>query len=908
MTLSGAQVRDKFISYFRDKRGHLHKPSSSLIPDNPTLLLTSAGMVQFVPIFLGNAAPTNPPRVVTVQKCARAGGKDSDIENIGRTSRHHSFFEMLGNFSFGDYFKKEVIPWAWEYVTKDLGLEPERLTVTIFMGDDEVPADEEAFEIWNKTVGVPKERIIRLSKKDNFWGPPGPTGPCGPCSEIYYDRGPEYGCNDDQEKCGIGKCECDRYMEFWNLVFMELFKDEAGKFTPLANKNVDTGSGLERVTLILQKKNNTFETDLFFPILEEVSKIAGVKYTGGIVKNLPSTPSEKTDSYLKIIADHARAITFLIADGVRTSNIGRGYVLRFITRRAARFGRLLGIDKPFLHKLVAVVVGIYGEAYPELKSAEALITQAIKEEEERFAKTIDRGMAFLEDLLKEAGNIIDGAKAFNLYSTYGFPIELTNEIAIEHEKSVDMDAYRKAKEEHAGVSAADQFNVVITGDEAIGGILREHGTTEFTGYEHLSGEGTVLAVLKNGKAIDEAQEGDEVDLILNTTPFYAESGGQLGDGGMFENDECRVLVIDTKKHEGLHVHRVRVQAGALHPKDKLRATVDSEKRLHTVLHHSSAHLFHAAVRERLGKNVVQAGSQVGPAAMRFDFSFERQPSKEELSDIERIMNTWIQENATVKTTEMGLDEAKKTGAIAMFGEKYGDRVRVVEMGDFSLEFCGGTHIASTGSIGVIKLISEGSISSGVRRVEALSGAKAWNYISEQMGYLEELSGKLKAKPSDLAAQIDRLQSEIKSKEKLNEQLQERLALAKEADLLANVETLGNVRFIAAKVDDVSADGLKTLASAIRDKGDNFVVLLGSVMAPDKVSLVCAVSNPLTITKTKQGFHAGNIINEIAQVCGGKGGGRPDLAQAGGKEPDKLNDALSVGRKRASETASQMAAH
>ncbi|MBX9671277.1 MAG: alanine--tRNA ligase [Candidatus Obscuribacterales bacterium] len=596
MTLSGAQVRDKFISYFRDKRGHLHKPSSSLIPDNPTLLLTSAGMVQFVPIFLGNAAPTNPPRVVTVQKCARAGGKDSDIENIGRTSRHHSFFEMLGNFSFGDYFKKEVIPWAWEYVTKDLGLEPERLTVTIFMGDDEVPADEEAFEIWNKTVGVPKERIIRLSKKDNFWGPPGPTGPCGPCSEIYYDRGPEYGCNDDPEKCGIGKCECDRYMEFWNLVFMELFKDDAGKFTPLANKNVDTGSGLERVTLILQKKNNTFETDLFFPILEEVSKIAGVEYTGGIVKNLPSTPSEKTDSYLKIIADHARAITFLIADGVRTSNIGRGYVLRFITRRAARFGRLLGIDKPFLHKLVAVVVGIYGEAYPELKSAEALITQAIREEEERFAKTIDRGMAFLEDLLKEAGNIIDGAKAFNLYSTYGFPIELTNEIAIEHEKSVDMDAYRKAKEEHAGVSAADQFNVVITGDEAIGGILREHGTTEFTGYDHLSGEGTVLAVLKNGKAIDEAQEGDEVDLILNTTPFYAESGGQLGDGGMFENDECRVLVIDTKKHEGLHVHRVRVQAGALHPKDKLKATVDSEKRLHTVLHHSSAHLFHAAVR------------------------------------------------------------------------------------------------------------------------------------------------------------------------------------------------------------------------------------------------------------------------------------------------------------------------
>jgi len=896
MTLSGAQIRDKFISYFRDKRGHLHKPSSSLIPDNPTLLLTSAGMVQFVPIFLGNAPPTTPPRAVTVQKCARAGGKDSDIENIGRTSRHHSFFEMLGNFSFGDYFKKEIIPWAWEYVTKDLGLDPERLHVTIFMGDDEVPADEEAFDIWHKTVGVPKERIYRLSRKDNFWGPPGPTGPCGPCSEIYFDRGPEYGCSDDPEKCGISKCECDRYMEFWNLVFMELFKDENAKFTPLAAKNVDTGSGLERVALILQKKNNTFETDLFFPILEAVSKIAGVKYTGGIVTGLPTTPDEKTDSYLKIIADHSRAISFLIADGVRTSNIGRGYVLRFITRRAARFGRLLGIEKPFLHTLVPIIVSIYGDAYPELKKNENLIAQAIKDEEERFGKTIDRGMKFLEELLAEGGSTIDGGKAFNLYATYGFPFELTKEIAEEHGKSVDVAGYEEAKEKHSGASAGDQFNVIITGDEAIGKILKEHGATDFTGYKDMSGEGTILAILRNGSVVEEAEEGAEVDVILNTTPFYAESGGQVGDAGTFENDDCKVQVLDTKKHEGLHVHRVRVQAGAIHPGDKLRASVDSEKRTSTILHHSTAHIFHSAVRERLGKHVAQAGSQVGPQAMRFDFSFERQPTKEELADIERMMNIWVQENAEVKTVEMSLEEAKQTGAIAMFGEKYGDVVRVVRMGDFSLEFCGGTHVSNTGSIGLVKIISEGSISSGVRRIEALSGPRAWNYISEQMGYLGEVSDKLKARPADLAAQIDRLQSEIKAKDKLNEQLQERLALAKVSDLMSGMENLGHVRFVTGKVDDVSSDGLKTVATSIRDKGDDMVVLLGSIQAADKVSLVCAVSQALT----KKGFHAGNIINEVAQICGGKGGGRPDVAQAGGKESDKLEEALRVGRKRVSE--------
>lgn len=898
MPLSGAQIRDKFISFFRDKHGHLHKASSSLIPDNPTLLLTSAGMVQFVPIFLGQAPATDPPRVVTVQKCARAGGKDSDIENIGRTSRHHSFFEMLGNFSFGDYFKKEVIPWAWDFVTKDLGLEPDKLHVTIFRGDDDVPADEEAFEIWNKTVGVPTERIYRMSKKDNFWGPPGPTGPCGPCSEIYYDRGPQYGCSDDPAKCGIGVCECDRYMEFWNLVFMELFKDEEGKFTPLAKKNVDTGSGLDRVAMILQKKNNTFETDLLFPLLEEVAKKAGKQYTGGITVGLPTTPSEKTDSYLKIIADHVRAVSFLIADGVRMSNLGRGYVLRFITRRASRFGRLLGLNEPFIYQLVPQIVTIYGGAYPELKSSQAAIEKTIKDEEEKFGKTIDRGMTILEQLLKENDAIIDGAKAFDLYSTYGFPIELTVEIADEQGKKVDMDGFKTAREKHEAASAGDKFNVIMTagGEDPFAKVTQAHGSTQFTGYNATEGEGTILAIVKGGAAVEVARENDEVDLILDKTPFYAESGGQLGDAGFLETDEARVQVVDTKKHEGLIVHRTRVLSGEIRPNDVLRAQVDLQRRHATVLHHSSAHIFHAAVRERLGKDVVQAGSQVGPNTMRFDFTFERQPTKEEIADIERMMNTWVQENAKVKTEEMPIDDAKKTGAIMMFGEKYGDVVRVVSMGDFSIEFCGGTHINSTGDVGLIKIISEGSVASGTRRVEALSGKKAWNYIAEQIGHLDEAAGKLKAKPSDLVAQIERLQDQLKAKDKQNEALQEKLALANVSTLLDSAETIGDARVVVGKVDGVSPDGLRALSMNIRDRGENFVALLVSQQSAENVSVVCAVGQGLV-----KDLKAGTVVGGVTGVLGGKGGGKPDFAQGGGKDPSKIDEALKHGKQLIAES-------
>lgn len=887
--LSGNEIRDKFVAYFEKKRGHLHLPSSSLIPDNPTLLLTSAGMVQFVPIFLGQAKPTDPPRVVTVQKCARAGGKDSDIENIGRTSRHHSFFEMLGNFSFGDYFKKEIIPWAWEFVTKDLGLEPDKLYVTVFQGDEQNPPDDEAYEIWNKVVGVPQERIYRMSRKDNFWGPPGPTGPCGPCSEIYYDRGPDYGSETFDDYCYKG-ADGDRYMEFWNLVFMELYKDENGKFSPLENKNVDTGSGLERVALILQGKNNTFETDLFFPILEKVSKIAGVPYTGGI-HNGPWNETQQTrqDSYLKIIADHARAVTFLVSDGVRTSNVGRGYVLRFIIRRAARFGRLLGITEPFIHTLVDEVVKMYGGFYKDLVSQRDSTVRVIKEEEERFAKTIERGMSLLSELLEKKGDIVAGEDVFNLYATFGFPIELTAEIAQEKGKSVDMPGFEKAKKEHEQISGAgNKFNVILTGEEALGSVLKEHGVTIFNGYSSLKENATILAILtKDGQLKSEITEGEEADILLDHTPFYGESGGQLGDTGWLKNENGMLQVLGTKKHEGLHIHRVRSMSGTIAQGEKVDANVDEQRRKETVLHHSSAHVFHAAVRQIFGKEVTQAGSQVGPATMRFDFSLSKQPSKSELAQVEALMNEWVRTASQVKTTEMSIDEAKQTGAIAMFGEKYGDRVRVVQMGDFSLEFCGGTHVANTAEIGQIKIISEGSVAQGVRRVEALSGEKAWNYISDQLRNLSEATDKLKIKPSELGAQIDRLQDSLRVKEKQLAALEEKLAVARIPELMAKASKKGDTTIVAQAVADITPQALKTLAENLKNRPENVAVLLLSNQADGGVSLVTAFTPDLV----KRGFNAGKIASEVAQILGGKGGGRPDMAQAGGKEPTKCGEAL-----------------
>lgn len=872
MSLSGTEIRQKFISYFRDKHQHLYLPSASLIPDNPTLLLTSAGMVPFVPYFLGQAPPPQ-TRIVTCQKAARAGGKDSDIENIGRTARHHSFFEMLGNFSFGDYFKKEVIPWAFEFSTKELGLDAEKISVTIFEGDQSVSADEEAFGIWRDRVGIPEKRILRLSRADNFWGPPGPTGPCGPCSELYYDRSADI-------KGPIS--EDDRILEFWNLVFMELFKDEAASYTPLTAKNVDTGAGLDRIAMILQKKNNTFETDLLFPILEEVSRMSGVKYGA----------SAESDVFLKIVTDHARAVSFLVTDGVRTSNIGRGYVLRFIIRRAARFGRLLGLTKPFIYKLVAKIVEIYGSAYPELVREAERTEEAIRKEEDRFALTLDRGMGYLNEILERPEEQVPGSEAFNLYATYGFPLELTTEIAREKGKVIDMEGYAQARKDHEEVSSVNKFNVIITGEEALGDLLKKHGGTRFSGYSQLEDESTVLAIVENGKLRDHAEEGDNLDLILDSTPFYAESGGQVGDHGVISNTDSQLEVLDTRKHEGLHLHRVRLVSGVVEPGQKVKASVDKSRREAIVLHHSTAHLFHSASRQLLGKQVQQAGSQVSPDVMRFDFSFERQLKPAEISAIEELMNEWVRLNYPVITREMPLAEAKSSGAIAMFGEKYGDLVRVVSMGDISMEFCGGTHVTNTGQIGLVKIVSEGSIASGVRRIEALSGAKALDHVSEHMNILLSAAGRLRIKPGDLLSQIERMQEQIKAKGETIQELEEKLALAQAPSLLEKAQQLAKARLVTAQLKEVSADALRSLADHLRKQGNDIVAVLGCVQGPDKVSLVAGVSDALT----KNGINAGKLVKEAAMVCGGGGGGKPELAQAGGKDPTRLDAALLSVRK------------
>jgi alanyl-tRNA synthetase len=678
---------------------------------------------------------------------------------------------------------------------------------------------------------------------------------------------------------------------------MEFFKDEKGQFTPLARKNVDTGSGLERVALILQKKNNSYESDLFFPILEMVAKLCGVTYTGGIPTPAQlNEPDYKKDTYLKIISDHSRAITFLIADGVRNSNIGRGYVLRFITRRAARFGRLLGMTEPFLYKIVPTIVELYGKVYPEIVQSQETIASVIKDEEERFSKTIDRGMSFLNQLLDKPGDTISGAEAFNLYATYGFPIELTGEIAAERSKVVDMESFQSARKEHEEKSSVGKFNVNIAGGNAYGQVLKEHGPTKFTGYKSFDGSAEVVALIKDGKMVERIEEGDEVEVILSTTPFYAESGGQVGDAGFLSGNEGTLAVLDTKKHEGLFVHKVRGLSGVIEPGQKIQAAVDKERRTQTMLHHSSAHVFHAAVREMFGKNVVQAGSEVSPKSMRFDFTLDRQPTQQELTKLEANMNEWVRLNLAVETKEMPIDEAKRTGAVAMFGEKYGDIVRVVSMGGFSLEFCGGTHVANTGEIGPIKIISEGSIASGVRRVEALSGTKAWEHIASSMNALSDASSLLKVKPFELASQIERMQDQLKQKEKMLQAREDEIAMLRASTLTP--EQLDGVEFIGGQLEGASAEALKSTADRLRGLNQNTIAVLASALAPDKVSVAVGISDALV----KRGFNAGNLAKEFAAICGGGGGGKPQLAQAGGRDPAKIEEALARVKQVISATA------
>ena len=858
--LTGNQIRQLYLDYFKNKHQHTIVESSSLVPDNPTVLLTTAGMLQFLPIFLGIVkSPYDPARATSCQKCARAGGKDSDIENVGRTPRHHTFFEMLGNFSFGDYYKKEIIPWAWEFVTEVLKLDKDRLWITIFETDDE------AYEIW-RSVGVPAERIKRKGKKDNFWGPPGASGSCGPCSEIHYDLGEQYKC-DDPRGCGIDTCECDRWVEIWNLVFTELYQDEEGNQSPLDSKNVDTGMGLERITMVCQNVASTFETDLLKPILDKVSEMSGVPYK----------KSEKTDISLRIITDHARCVTFLISDGVIPGNEGRSYVLRMILRRALRHGKILGMDLPFLYKLVDVVVDNYGQAYPDLVKNKAKIIDVIKKEEERFAKTLDRGYKMLDEFIS-AKKDIDGESAFRLYDTFGFPLELTKEIASENGLKVDEDGYKKAMQEQKDRAKAATAKISVTGDMKYAKLEDEVGSTDFVGYEQNECDAKILATI----------EGDGyVDIVLDKTPFYAECGGQVGDCGFIESENLKAEVLTTFKVNKLFVHRSNVINGEIIIGDKVKASIDLPRREEIRLHHSSAHLLQAALIKVLGDEVHQAGSQVEPDRMRFDFSFSRAMTPEEIFKVEDIMNDWVSKGLEIHTDVMDIEQAKLTGATALFGEKYDDIVRVVSIGKgaecISKEFCAGTHARNTRDLRLVKIVSEGAISAGTRRIELVVSRAAFEFMNAKVKEMDKLSLMFKTHYNETVERVEKLLEENRELNKRIEKLEEENTRAKFATFLSRAEYIdGGKLFISKMEDNVKPLGAKIGVEFLASKlGESVIVLANSQ------TVIARVSDSFV----QKGINAGKIVGEIARATGANGGGRPNFAQGGVKDASKLNEIL-----------------
>ncbi len=874
--LKGNEIRQLYLDYFKNKHQHTIVESSSLVPDNPTVLLTTAGMLQFLPIFLGiTKSPYDPARAASCQKCARAGGKDSDIENVGRTPRHHTFFEMLGNFSFGDYYKKEIIPWAWEFVTEVLKLDKDRLWITIFETDDE------AYDIW-RSIGVPAERIKRKGKKDNFWGPPGASGSCGPCSEIHYDLGEQYKCSDD---CGIDTCECDRWVEIWNLVFTELYQDEEGNQSPLEHKNVDTGMGLERITMVCQGVASTFETDLLKPILDKVSEMSGVPYK----------KSEKTDISLRIITDHARCVSFLISDGVIPGNEGRSYVLRMILRRALRHGKILGMELPFLYKLVDVVVDNYGEAYPDLVKNKSKIIDVIKKEEERFAKTLDRGYKMLEEFISEKKDI-DGESAFKLYDTYGFPFELTKEIAEENGLGIDENGFKKAMQEQKDRAKAAAEKISVTGDMKYAKVENEVGSTEFVGYLVDCAQAKILAAIEG--------EG-YTDIVLDRTPFYAECGGQVGDSGYIVNENLKAEVLTTFKVNHLFVHRCQVVNGEIKVGDYAFAQIDSARRAQIRVHHTSAHLLQAALIKVLGDEVKQAGSQVEENRMRFDFTFSRAMTPQEVKKTEDIMNKWIGEKLPVNTDVMGIEEAKLTGATALFGEKYEDVVRVVSIGGkakcncgsdcscdhesgeekevISKEFCAGTHASNTADLRLVKIVSEGAIAAGTRRIEAVVADAALGYLNAKSAEIDKLASRFKVHFDEVEPRIEKILEENKELQKELEETKAEMAKSKFATFVSKAQDIEGGKLFITKIENLDADAVKAGIEMLSNKlGESIIVLANERMVIVKV----------TDGFVKKGINAGKIVGEIARATGANGGGRPNFAQGGVKDASKLEEVLS----------------
>lgn len=842
-----SEIREAFLAYF-ERQQHSRVESSSLVPhDDPTLLFTNAGMNQFKDVFLG-ADKRDYSRATSSQRCVRAGGKHNDLENVGYTARHHTFFEMLGNFSFGDYFKREAIRFAWDFLTKDLGLPEERLWVTVHVSDDE------AADIWFNEIGVSKERFSRLDE-DNFWQM-GDTGPCGPCSEIFYDHGEDVPGGPP----GSENDDLDRYVEIWNLVFMQYNQSADGSREPLPAPSVDTGMGLERIAAVMQGVHSNYEIDLFKAILAAAAKLLGVD-------------SLKENS-LQVIADHIRSCSFLICDGVLPSNEGRGYVLRRIIRRAVRHGNKLGATGPFFHKLVATLVEEMGEAYPELREGQARIEQALLAEEEQFARTLDNGMAILEESLAGLdGSVIPGEVVFRLYDTYGFPVDLTNDIARERELTLDMDGYDAAMEQQrrrsqdAGSFAID-YNAVLKLD----------GHTEFTGYEGTEGNGTVTAILKGGEMTEAINAGEEGIVLLDRTPFYGESGGQVGDCGYLASDDARFEVRDTTKGSDQHLHHGVVLSGSIKVGDSLDATVDASVRQATALNHSATHLLHAALREVLGDHVQQKGSLVDSQRLRFDFSHPQAVRAEEIKAIEDMVNEQIRANSEVTTRLMSMDAAMDAGAMALFGEKYGEEVRVLNMGgDFSVELCGGTHVDRTGDIGLMRITSESGISAGVRRVEAVTGAQAIAAFDAAEAKLAQIGELVKGDTSNVVDKVGALRAANRELEKEIKQLKQKLASSAGGDLASQAVDVNGAKVLAASLDGADPKSLRDTVDQLKNKLGSGVILLAAVDG-DKIALTAGVTKDLT-----EKVRAGDLMKEFAGRLGGRGGGRPDMAQGGGSD-------------------------
>ncbi len=865
--MTGKEIREKFLEFF-EHRGHRRLPSASLIPYNdPSVLWTAAGMVPFKPYFTGAAKPDF-LRVTTCQKCLRT----PDIESVGLTSRHHTFFEMLGNFSFGDYFKEEAICWAWEFVTGVLNLAPQKLWVSIYKDDDE------AYDIWHRKVGVSAERIVRMGKDTNFWEIG--VGPCGPCSEIYVDLGEERGCG--LPTCAVG-CDCDRFLEIWNLVFIQFFRDEAGNYTPLKQKGIDTGMGLERMASVLQNAPTNFDTDLFREIMDYTAGLIGVRY--GV--------DQKTDHALKVIADHGRAVTFAVADGALPSNEGRGYVLRRILRRAVRFGRKLGIADPFLHRVAKVIIKQMGDTYPELAANEEHILRVVQVEEGRFLETIAQGMDILENIFagaRETGQqVIRGKDAFRLYDTYGFPLELTKEIAAERGFAVDEEGFAAAMEEQRERARKSRQEIeYLSEDAAFYKTFRDqYGETSFVGYDTLEASGRVLFLSRGGRRVKQAAAGEKVEFICDVTPCYAESGGQVADHARVRAPEG-VLTVENvvKPVEGIYLHSAKVESGVLKENDVVSIAVDAERRRAVARNHSATHLLHKALKEVLGAHVNQAGSLVEPERLRFDFTHLGAVSPEELQEVEQLVNDVVLANLPVQTFYTSLEEARRLGAAALFEEKYAQTVRVVKMGDFSLELCGGTHVCFTGEIGLFKLTGESSIGTGLRRIEAVTGRTALQLVNAREKQIMEISSLLKTNPADLTPRIENLLAEIKELERENESLRARLNRHEVQSLLNQVKNLNGIKFLAARTEAPDMDSLRAMVDLLREQLKSGVIVLGS-RANERVSLVAAVTKDLL----PRGLHAGKLIKEIAALVGGGGGGRPEMAQAGGKDPSRLQEAL-----------------